>query len=250
MQCDLCGYPIRADNVVGVCRSNSVCKNEGQRRQKIRKAQGLVGTGPTCGSCGEPLRSGNQTGYCTSKPECQSARRKLYFVPAPQGAPCEICGEPTRQGNSYGVCNRESCGREYGKRRYAANRDEMLAYSRRWYEANPGRVKQLGARRRAYRAGVIHVPWRWEDVLSRSGGMCYLCRQPFTADDGPTPDHIIPLSKGGWDWTLNVVAAHGGCNTRKKDGVNPVSLNVKAAAASMQLAAMLGYIGWKVNDGA
>ena len=41
-------------------------------------------------------------------------------------------------------------------------------------------------------------------VVTRDGGICYLCGQP----GADTADHVIPLSQGGADHPANMAAVH------------------------------------------
>jgi hypothetical protein len=45
--------------------------------------------------------------------------------------------------------------------------------------------------------------------------ICHLCEKPFTADDPPVADHVIPRAYGGSDDIENLRAAHRSCNGRK-----------------------------------
>lgn len=43
---------------------------------------------------------------------------------------------------------------------------------------------------------------------------CYLCDDPFTAEDGPTCDHVTPQAHGGKN-AGNILLAHAFCNNAK-----------------------------------
>lgn len=45
---------------------------------------------------------------------------------------------------------------------------------------------------------------------------CYLCVEPFTAEDGPTCDHVVPQAHGGRN-AGNILLAHAHCNNVKAD---------------------------------
>ena len=44
---------------------------------------------------------------------------------------------------------------------------------------------------------------------------CHLCGGPFTADDPPVADHVVPRGVGGGDGIENLAPAHRSCNARK-----------------------------------
>lgn len=50
-------------------------------------------------------------------------------------------------------------------------------------------------------------------ILDRDGGRCRYCGR----SGAMTVDHVVPRSKGGSDADRNLVAACGGCNTKKRD---------------------------------
>jgi 5-methylcytosine-specific restriction endonuclease McrA len=66
---------------------------------------------------------------------------------------------------------------------------------------------------RAMLRSAKHRDWR-RKRLKQQGGVCHYCRKPL-AEDAATLDHVVPLSKGGYDHWENVVAACGPCNQRK-----------------------------------
>lgn len=79
------------------------------------------------------------------------------------------------------------------------------------------------AKRRGYRSIVPLT-----ELYEKHGGRCYICGtlcdyNDYTVVDGayhigehyPTVEHIIPLSKGGWDGWDNVALACHRCNTKK-----------------------------------
>jgi 5-methylcytosine-specific restriction endonuclease McrA len=44
---------------------------------------------------------------------------------------------------------------------------------------------------------------------------CWLCGKPFTQDDPPVADHVLPRAEGGTDHITNLRAAHRSCNGRR-----------------------------------
>lgn len=56
-------------------------------------------------------------------------------------------------------------------------------------------------------------------LLVEQGNTCYLCGGRFTKGNGPTIDHVRPLSRGG-DWSVgNLLLAHRRCNLEKGDRI-------------------------------
>jgi hypothetical protein len=51
-------------------------------------------------------------------------------------------------------------------------------------------------------------------VWGRSGGYCWICRDPLSFEE-MTLDHVTPKSKGGRRTYANLRAAHGTCNSRR-----------------------------------
>lgn len=79
------------------------------------------------------------------------------------------------------------------------------------------------AARHACRARDIAGHWngswsarQWESLLAESEYTCYLCGEPLDPDDA-TPDHIVPLVRGGRNVITNLAPAHAHCNSRKGD---------------------------------
>lgn len=52
-------------------------------------------------------------------------------------------------------------------------------------------------------------------LVAQQGGLCALCRHPFTPKRGPTLDHIFARCRGGRTVSANLQAAHRDCNQIK-----------------------------------
>jgi 5-methylcytosine-specific restriction endonuclease McrA len=61
------------------------------------------------------------------------------------------------------------------------------------------------------------------DIYERDGWRCGICRKPVRQElygqgahrDGPSIDHIVPVSLGGVDASWNVRLTHLRCNARR-----------------------------------
>lgn len=138
---------------------------------------------------------------------------------------CGYCQKPVVQTwNRSKPYKRRFCGMEH----YHAFRREMRPIEeherwqggvsqteahRRWKAKNPERMAHLKAARyaRERSAKGSHSFEEWQDLISRFGHKCANCKEckPLTKD------HIIPLSKGGTDYIMNIQPLCRNCNSRK-----------------------------------
>lgn len=58
-----------------------------------------------------------------------------------------------------------------------------------------------------------------EDILCKSDGVCAHCGCPVAIGDNFTVEHVVPISKGGTNDLVNIVALCQTCNTTKGDCV-------------------------------
>lgn len=56
-----------------------------------------------------------------------------------------------------------------------------------------------------------------EDILRKSDGVCAHCGCPVVIGDNFTVEHVVPISKGGTNDLVNIVALCSTCNTAKGD---------------------------------
>lgn len=110
------------------------------------------------------------------------------------------------------------------RERYAADPGKKLAMARAWATANPEKINEASARRRAreQQAPRIEKIDR-EYVYKRDGGVCHICRR-VVARRGFHLDHLVPLSKGGDHTHDNLAVAHPKCNASRRDGRIPAQL--------------------------
>lgn len=65
----------------------------------------------------------------------------------------------------------------------------------------------------------LSKPRRWQKnhLITKYGGICYICGDPFNNSKEITFDHWQPISKGGADDIENYRLAHFKCNNLKAD---------------------------------
>ena len=166
--------------------------------------------------------------FCSRR--CASRYLALRKDTGRKSGPCDDCSEMV-VGLIQGAC--KAC---WAKRRYAAQRDRLLALNKKWREANPDYWKQphlrernrqwlrdhpeaakkhLRAtirRRRAREAG-----WTVEQIQDTEAYITVLGADPCAYCGGPadTLDHIDALAAGGNHVWENLTAACRVCNSTK-----------------------------------
>lgn len=58
-----------------------------------------------------------------------------------------------------------------------------------------------------------------EDILRKSDGVCAHCGCQVVVGDNFTVEHVVPISKGGTNDLVNIVALCHTCNVTKGDGI-------------------------------
>lgn len=58
-----------------------------------------------------------------------------------------------------------------------------------------------------------------EDILRKSDGVCAHCGCQVVVGDNFTVEHVVPISKGGTNDLVNIVALCRTCNVTKGDGI-------------------------------
>lgn len=66
-------------------------------------------------------------------------------------------------------------------------------------------------------AGGKHTRAELREILKCQENRCIYCHVEFTAELRPTKDHLLPLTKGGGDWAINIVLACHSCNSRRSN---------------------------------
>lgn len=113
---------------------------------------------------------------------------------------------------------------------YQKNRKRIIEYQKEYektYAKTPaGKEKRWRAkhrRRSLERRSITTLTQKqWEKIIKEQKNTCAICKKPFSKDNLPTKDHIIPITKGG-DLTMeNIQALCHSCNCKKG---NKVPLN-------------------------
>jgi 5-methylcytosine-specific restriction endonuclease McrA len=91
------------------------------------------------------------------------------------------------------------------------NRDKHNERSRAWNAANPHKKATIRQKRRARHVGGTLTAEQWAWLVKRCGG-CLCCGR---SDVKLTPDHVIPLSRGGPNDLWNIQPLCASCNSRK-----------------------------------
>jgi 5-methylcytosine-specific restriction endonuclease McrA len=151
---------------------------------------------------------------------------------------CAKCGE-LKDVHGFGRCKRASdglnpwcnkCHAEDQRLRYASNPERYKRYRKRRYDADPMAsarkreynkehpegVKQRYHMRRAReaRAGDSFTAAQWAELKEQCGNKC-LCCGCAEPEIKLTPDHVVPLSKGGSGGIENIQPLCLTCNLHK-----------------------------------
>lgn len=169
----------------------------------------LDGLKSHCKPCHEAYKRGYR-----AKPGAQALRRRLTYL-----RKHHVYTRPSINNNSPEFyawlakkrAQRQEHIREYHRRWYSRHKSA----SRAWQRSNGETIR---ANRQQQRAALAHVPinsltsseWQW--LLEKYEFRCAYCGQK---GEGLTPDHIVPLSRGGDNALSNIVPACSACNLSK-----------------------------------
>jgi len=108
--------------------------------------------------------------------------------------------------NKYYIENREKII-EYHRAYYAANKDKYLEWNRK---ADKELRRTIKNRYKARKNFVQSEKYDPKEIFAQSNGQCVYCDGKATC-----LDHVIPISRGGPDIAINLVAACTSCNASK-----------------------------------
>lgn len=99
------------------------------------------------------------------------------------------------------------------------NLEYMKEYSKKWNQTENGKAsKQRRATKRRMRERIIIntlTAQEWLNILEKYNYRCAYCDVEFDCENLPHKDHVIPISKGGYNVKENIVPACKSCNSRK-----------------------------------
>jgi 5-methylcytosine-specific restriction endonuclease McrA len=104
--------------------------------------------------------------------------------------------------------------RAYDAEYYVEHHDERRAYNMKWTAEHPeaaNAIKTNYTHRKRANGGTFSRA-TWEHLKTLFGHCCAYCRRRMKRLE---QDHVIPISKGGWHFSGNIVPACRSCNSRK-----------------------------------
>lgn len=109
--------------------------------------------------------------------------------------------------------------REYSKKYYAEHREQVLERVKENYKINPPTTRKKASKeqkmiwnqnRRSNKNGKFSKE-QWISLCIKYGNKCLCCGE----EKSLTPDHVIPISKGGMNIIENIQPLCIECNQRK-----------------------------------
>ena len=103
--------------------------------------------------------------------------------------------------------------KEYGPKYYMDNKEKVDERRRKWMQRNPEKVAAWNHKRRARTSmSEIHFTGQeFKDLCESYGNICLKCGSVKKL----TPDHVVPLSKGGSNGIENIQPLCRHCNAVK-----------------------------------
>jgi 5-methylcytosine-specific restriction endonuclease McrA len=169
--------------------------------------------------------------------------------------PCVVCGTKFKPNRGAKTCSSEcrkanksavqrvwrdanpGYAETYNREYYEANRERLKSSMREYYEATSGRRRKyrrqyyMSNRELIMAAQVKHTHQRrarlrnapgegvpledWNIILELCDFRCSYCTVELDQTTGIELDHVIPLSRGGWDDASNAVSTCRTCNASK-----------------------------------
>ena len=161
-------------------------------------------------------------------------RNQVYFN-------CDYCGQiSSDKPSSYKKKKRHFCGmkcysdfrknklpleEQHAYKGVRKTGESKQVYHCRYAKNNPERISHLKARRyaREKNAEGSHTLEEWQGLKEIYDNKCVHCGEKKKL----TKDHIIPLSKGGTDYIINIQPLCRNCNSKKWAHENPELMGKK-----------------------
>lgn len=212
--CGLSFRPKRLSNQKGEFHSRECAFEYFSKHRETKKKQrqrqvfllGLLrafGNIKKCRVCGALSFTSECSDECRKKYNKQIARQSKKTVCDKDTFRCYQCGKEYKP--EYGDRKRRFCS-DWHARIFAKRQSKRKTRARKW------------------KSEYIFERFADWEIFERDGWRCMICGlpvrrdvDPSTHNQGPTIDHIIPLSQGGSHIRRNVQCAHRICNTIKSD---------------------------------
>ena len=186
-------------------------KVDPRRLAFIQRCAELPPLGANCKTCGVDL-----VAWWTLRPGQRSCPRCYECAMDASNRGGKWTG-PATTIDFVAICLCRNCGKEFERRwrLHASCSDECAAQLKR--DLNR---RKMNARRTA----MTGEPYSLHDLFVASGGKCHICGNKVNMNlsgshpNGPTVDHLLPLSDGGFDCRTNVALAHRQCNVKRGTG--------------------------------
>lgn len=197
-----------------------------------------------CEECSAPLAP-RQRRWC-SGPCCWRARARRHRVLMAEPAGCLVCGSEfpprTPRANPRKYCSPLCRQRAWRAERYVEpdplppcvgcggtieRRARGGGRPQRWCSRACRHRVAMRRRSSIKRATADIDRYTIRQIGERDAWTCHLCRRSVDQTlsglhtQGPTIDHLVPLSAGGADTAPNVALAHRSCNVRR--GIRPLA---------------------------
>ncbi len=142
--------------------------------------------------------------YCR---ECRSIERKTHYQNNRE--------RMLRQCKAYRD-SRQEYQKEKSRRYYERMKESVLKRTRKYQLENIDRVRQwaviqMSKRRARIAAGGTFTLLEWTNLCARYNHRCLCCGRQTKL----TPDHVVPISRGGSNTISNIQPLCGPCNSRK-----------------------------------
>jgi 5-methylcytosine-specific restriction endonuclease McrA len=147
--------------------------------------------------------------------KCFIEKDELLFPLTQHGKPrreCKSCRSKYRLENRAKNYQRDL---EYQRKWIDDNRDYCNERANKWRKNNPDKVRLTNKAMIAKRRSSVgkHTAKEIEGILYGQNYRCMYCKSCI--EDSHHLDHIIPVSKGGSSWSVNMQALCQSCNRRK-----------------------------------